>query len=122
MPADHLFVYGTLRRGCNNKFARLLAERAEFVGHARVRGVLYDLSEYPGAQPSPESNEWIIGELFRFSDPELLKMLDDYEGPEFERKRTTAHAEDADEVDCWIYWYIGPTVGSVIASGDWLQR
>lgn len=121
MPLDHLFVYGTLRRGSKNKFATLLAERAEFVGPARVRGRLYDLGEYPGARQELESEGWISGEVYRFSDPELLKSLDGYEGPEFDRHQTTAQAENGG-VDCWIYWYKGTPAGRLIASGDWFQR
>jgi len=77
LSADHLFVYGTLRRGSNNQFARLLAERAHFVGPARVSGRLYDFGSYPGARREEGS---IIGEIVRL-DPlgELLGVLESVE-------------------------------------------
>ena len=117
MP-DHLFVYGTLRRGCDNQFARLLSERGKFVAEARVPGRLYDFGPYPGASPAKQPNESILGEIFYLAEPgTLLAALDEYEGPEFQRAIVTAGT-----LECWIYWYIGPDAGRLIASGDWLQR
>jgi gamma-glutamylcyclotransferase (GGCT)/AIG2-like uncharacterized protein YtfP len=110
----YLFVYGTLRRGCDNQFARLLAEQGRFVGVARVPGRLYDLGSYPGAVASDQPDEWIHGEVFSLDDA-LLTALDEYEGAEFERAMVPA-------IDCWIYWYVGSDTGRVIASGDWLKR
>jgi gamma-glutamylcyclotransferase (GGCT)/AIG2-like uncharacterized protein YtfP len=120
LSPDHLFVYGTLRQGSNNKFARLLVERAHFVGPARVQGRLYDFGRYPGARPE---NGSIVGEIFRLGEPDkLLATLDDYEGPEYERAITPAHTHNGGTVDCWIYWYVGSVRGEIIASGDWLRR
>lgn len=119
MPGDHLFVYGTLRRGSNNKFARLLAEKAQFVGTARVPGRLYDFGRYPGAKRAEDPGESIVGEIFRLDDPgAILPALDEYEGPEFER----ALVSITDARECWIYWYIGDDAGRRIPSGDWFHR
>ena len=117
MP-EYLFVYGTLRRGSDNKFALLLAERAQFVGAARVAGLLYDFGRYPGAVKSDQSDGWVQGEVYRLSDTEVLTLLDEYEGPEFERSRVSV----AGIQECWIYWYVGPATGRLIVSGDWLKR
>jgi gamma-glutamylcyclotransferase (GGCT)/AIG2-like uncharacterized protein YtfP len=110
----HLFVYGTLRRGSNNKFARLLAKQGHFVSEARVPGRLYDLGRYPGAVASDQPDQWIHGEVFSV-DNALLTALDEYEGAEFERAM-------APTIGCWIYWYVGSAPGRLIASGDWSQR
>jgi gamma-glutamylcyclotransferase (GGCT)/AIG2-like uncharacterized protein YtfP len=120
---DHLFVYGTLRRGCDNQFAQLLSERARFLGAARVPGRLYDFGRYPGATPSDQANEWVIGEVFCPDEPvALLAALDDYEGLEYERAPVPATLDDGRSIDCWIYWYVGDATGRPIPSGDWLQR
>jgi gamma-glutamylcyclotransferase (GGCT)/AIG2-like uncharacterized protein YtfP len=121
LRADHLFVYGTLRRGSNNKFAGMLADRAQFVGTARVAGRLYDFGQYPGAVNSEQSDHWIQGEVWRFDDAQLLPSLDDYEGSEYRRALAPAEME-AGRIDCWMYWYVGPPTGRLIASGDWLNR
>jgi gamma-glutamylcyclotransferase (GGCT)/AIG2-like uncharacterized protein YtfP len=120
--ADHLFVYGTLRRGSNNKFARLLSERGTFVMDARVPGRLYDFGAYPGAVPSDRPDHWIHGEIHRLEDPSLLASLDEYEGLEYARAMVSATLEDGQIIDCWAYWYVGGSKGSLIESGDWLQR
>jgi len=114
----HLFVYGTLRRGCDNQFARLLSERGRFVYEARVPGRLYDFGSYPGARQGEQLSESIVGEVFYLDEPDaVLATLDEYEGPEFKRAKVTAGA-----TDCWIYWYVGAAQGRLIASGDWFQR
>ncbi len=115
---DHLFVYGTLRRGCDNRYARLLSEQGKFVCEARVSGRLYDFGSYPGARPAERPNESILGELFYLAEPGIvLEALDEYEGAEYERTAVVAAT-----LECWIYWYVGPAAGRLIASGDWLQR
>lgn len=122
MGADHLFVYGTLRRGSNNKFARLLAERGQFVSTARVPGRLYDLGQYPGAVRPNAADQWVQGEIHRAGSPQLLATLDEYEGEDFERAPVIAQLDDGGAVDCWIYWYTGAVAGRLIPSGDWLRR
>jgi gamma-glutamylcyclotransferase (GGCT)/AIG2-like uncharacterized protein YtfP len=111
---QRLFVYGTLRRGCDNKYARLLSERGKFVGPASVSGRLHDFGRYPGARPGHGP---IFGEIFQIEDS-LLATLDEYEGAEFQREITPTSRN----LDCWIYWYVGPAKGRLIESGDWLNR
>jgi gamma-glutamylcyclotransferase (GGCT)/AIG2-like uncharacterized protein YtfP len=111
-------VYGTLRKGSTNRFARLLSERGKFIGEGRVSGRLYDLGAYPGARPAEQPDESIVGEIFQLAEPGMvLAALDEYEGPEFERAMVTAGT-----LECWIYWYVGPAAGRLIASGDWFER
>jgi gamma-glutamylcyclotransferase (GGCT)/AIG2-like uncharacterized protein YtfP len=118
----HLFVYGTLRRGSGNKFARMLADGAEFVGTARVPGQLFNFGRYPGAVASDKANQWVQGEVWRLEDPVLLPSLDDYEGAKYERAIAPAQMGNGLEVNCWIYWYVGSEPGRLITSGDWFQR
>jgi gamma-glutamylcyclotransferase (GGCT)/AIG2-like uncharacterized protein YtfP len=96
----------------------MLADRAQFVGAARVPGLLYDFGRYPGAVKSDQTDGWVQGEVHRFDDPGLLTLLDCYEGPEFERAMVSVKGVQ----ECWIYWYVGPETGRLIASGDWFQR
>ena len=119
MSHHHLFVYGTLRRGCDNQFAQLLSERGQFISAARVPGRLYDFGSYPGARRTDLPNELILGEIFYLEEPAaVLAILDDYEGPEFER----AIVSTTGTLDCWIYWYVGLETGHPIVFGDWLKR
>ncbi|MBV9769168.1 MAG: gamma-glutamylcyclotransferase [Bryobacterales bacterium] len=118
---QHLFVYGTLRRGSNNQFARMLADRAEFVGNVRLQGKLLSLGQHPGAIRSNEPNDWVQGEIHRLEDPQLLALLDDYEGPEFERALAPVQTNEG-TIACWIYWYVGVETGLLIASGEWRPK
>jgi len=109
---DTLFVYGTLRSHCRNRFATLLAERATLVGPARARGRLYRIGSYPGLVPSEAPDEWVTGELYRLHNASaLLPILDDYEGCgprhvapfEFQRIISEALPDGKQPVRCWLY-------------------
>ena len=120
MEPCHLFVYGTLRKGFHNKYARLLHSRAAFVGRARIPGRLYDLGWHPGAVASRTTGEWVRGEIFRLANQSLiLPILDAYEGPSFERVSVTAQLDSGRERECWVYLWIGNRTGRPIPSGVW---
>jgi len=129
---DTLFVYGTLRSQCRNRFARLLAESATLLGPARVHGRLYRLGAYPGLVFSEAQDEWVTGELYRLRHPSaLLPILDDYEGcgvrntPPFPFERIAGAALQRDQaVPCWIYVYratAGLSERQRIPSGDFFN-
>jgi gamma-glutamylcyclotransferase (GGCT)/AIG2-like uncharacterized protein YtfP len=118
---DHLFVYGTLRRGSNNEPARLLQGQARFIGNARMQGRLYGLGRYPGAVPASKQGEWVRGEVYQMDDSAgLLAALDEYEGSSFERAISSVQTEEGRTMECWVYLYVGKTPGRLIGSGDWL--
>src|SRR5689334_5996231 len=101
-----LFVYGTLRRGLPNKYSRLLARQSSFLGRACLRGRLHRIGRYSGAILSSKPNEWIRGEVFRLADPAaLLPILDDYEGPQFERTLALVRLDSGRRPRAWVYLY-----------------
>lgn len=76
---DHLFVYGTLRRGLGHPMARWLLAHAAYVGPATVTGQLYDLGPYPGAVLARGGR--VVGEVYRLRHGSpVLAALDAYEG------------------------------------------
>jgi gamma-glutamylcyclotransferase (GGCT)/AIG2-like uncharacterized protein YtfP len=103
MQPPRLFVYGTLRRGSPNKFAKLLEASSRFLGNARMRGRLRQFSNYPGAVLSDQPGEWVQGELFELQDPGMLHTLDEYEGSEFQRVPVTVSLDDDQELETWAY-------------------
>ena len=119
-----LFVYGTLRRGFDNRYARLLERSARYLGLARVQGRLYDLGRYPGIQLQAEIDEWVTGDLFHLRTPSAtFADLDEYEGPEFERLGATAILPNGDHTRCWVYEYRLPApLDRRVLSGDFLKR
>src|SRR5580692_11015727 len=122
MDPSHLFVYGTLRRGSRNKFARLLHAHAQFAGNARMPGRLYRLGSYPGAVSSNQVGEWIRGEPYNVEDPRwILSALDGYEGLQYERVKLEVQLDSGGQIEAWVYLFRGMPHGTRIPSGDWLR-
>jgi gamma-glutamylcyclotransferase (GGCT)/AIG2-like uncharacterized protein YtfP len=110
---EHLFVYGTLRAGAHVMHG-VLAEAADLLGHARVRGW------YPGLVPTIE-DRWVVGEIWSLRQPSVLERLDAYEGDEYERRSITVQLHDGTAVEAWTYIYRTATpLAPVIDSGDWM--
>lgn len=122
-----LFVYGTLRRGFSrHKFVE--AAHACFVARGTVKGLLLDLGPFPGAVPSTQESDRVIGEVYRLPNPaRALKLLDSIEafGPVspatslFRRAPVEVTLENQSTVEAWVYWlnrWHGPR--RRIASGD----
>lgn len=117
---DHIFVYGTLRRG--GAMHALLAPGAEWVGRARMRGRLYDLGAFPGFADG-RANDWVQGELYRLTGDSapLLDSLDRYEGTAFRREVREAVRDGGVRMQAYVYVFTGSLRGRRrIESGDYL--
>lgn len=128
---DLLFVYGTLRRDLGNGNFHLFARSARYVGHARARGLLFDLGAYPGFVTTAKRDCWVRGEVYAIANPQAtLALLDEYEGCgpkhsqpwEFVRVRSSVTLDSGRYVGVWIYAFAGSVVGRPkVESGDYLQ-
>jgi gamma-glutamylcyclotransferase (GGCT)/AIG2-like uncharacterized protein YtfP len=117
---DRLFVYGTLRRGAENEFARLLEKSARFLSQACIRGRLFRVAHYPGLAAPEDRNDWVKGDVFDGVTAEMLQRLDDYEGPEYSRQLAEVTLEGGGSIAAYLYLYVLPTEGlELIPSGDW---
>src|SRR5690606_19791388 len=124
----HLFVYGTLRSGSAHPMARLLAERADRVCDADLRGRLYLVASYPGAVDPTCRRDSVRGDLFRLHDAyEMLKRLDRYEdairsdGEFVRRVRPVVALPNGERIEAWVYLYNRSTHAlRRIASGDFM--
>jgi gamma-glutamylcyclotransferase (GGCT)/AIG2-like uncharacterized protein YtfP len=87
------------------------------------QGKLYDLGRYPGVVRSHGNTDRVIGEIYRFSEPQrAFQILDEYEGHRFKRKRVTIIQEDGKSNTSWIYLYArSVTRRALIRSGDYVQ-
>ena len=130
--SHYLFVYGSLRSGFHSPAYDYISKYFNFFGDAKVKGLLYDMGEYPAAIPSQE-DAFIFGELYLIKNEKefswAIAQLDDYEGIVVEpgeqqlyrRDIVDVHVNDA-IVPSWIYWYNGDVNGKpVIESGDILD-
>lgn len=116
-PTTLIFVYGTLRRGGSNHFRM---DGCEFVGTATVTGTLHRVAWFPGLVLDPDGRT-VSGEIYRTTH-DRLPALDDYEGPEYRRLRTTATDAGGMRHDVWIWEWKEATEGlAVIPTGDWLD-
>ena len=120
---EYLFVYGTLRSQMNDPLHRLLEKDAILVGTGSFQGRLYDLGRYPGVVPSHGKTDRVIGEIYRFNDPQRdFQILDEYEGHRFKRKRVRIIQEDGKSITSWIYLYARSVKRRPrIPSGDYIQ-
>lgn len=136
LPARHVFVYGTLRRGDDNDITRLLPS-PRFVGDAVISGVMYHLGSYPGVvlghgsavsgvmAGAPSGN--VIGEVYAI-EPELERKLDEIEMifPQQRDEYFKRHIRvsvGAQSLSCVVY-EINPLYAEkkpVIVSGDWVK-
>ena len=110
----YLFVYGTLLRRSRHPMARFLAERARYVGSAKVRGRLYDLGRYPGMLEPATESDWVHGDLYDLGEgTTTLAELDAYELAEsplpayFDRQLAMAALPNGTSAPAWVWWYRG---------------
>jgi gamma-glutamylcyclotransferase (GGCT)/AIG2-like uncharacterized protein YtfP len=130
---QQLFVYGSLRKGFHHPAYNYISRYFSFVCNARIKGVLYDMGNFPAATPTAEET-LIVGELYTIKNEQeffwAIEQLDDYEGlhveaeekPLFKRAITDVYIDVNEKTRAWVYWYNEDTTGKpVITSGDVLE-
>ena len=125
--AEFVFLYGTLLPQFVPEAMRDVVTRLHFRGDGSLRGMLYDLGDYPGALFDKTSDERVYGAIFELpEDSRVLEELDRYEGYEpgvqvaslFVRKLQCVVLATGGTIECWAYEYNGnPDGAPVIASG-----
>jgi gamma-glutamylcyclotransferase (GGCT)/AIG2-like uncharacterized protein YtfP len=115
VPVHLLFAYGTLMRGY--PLHPVLARGATYLGPGRVSGTLLDLGSYPGLV---DGGGPVTGEVYRIDTPELLPVVDEQEGYNFQRRRRRVALPDDGRAWAWVYHYRGARERvPVIAHGDY---
>ena len=119
---EHVFVYGTLRRGGSNHF-RMAG--SDLVTPGTVSGKMYRISWYPGLVLGPEGR--VVGETYAVGE-EQLRALDEFEGvsaeeegSESRRVKAPDTARDGSTTEAWVWEWIGLVDETrVVGEGDWL--
>jgi gamma-glutamylcyclotransferase (GGCT)/AIG2-like uncharacterized protein YtfP len=116
----YLFVYGTLKSGFRNRFARRLRREARLLGHAHMPGRLYRIRWYPGMRPPREPEDVVTGELYKLRQPsKTLKVLDEWEA-QYRRELHRATLEYGQAFRTWVYVYRQPRPEYCrVESGEW---
>ena len=127
---EHVFVYGSLKRGQPLYFLEGLEDLRLEVLEARMQGgLLYDLGPFPGMILKC-SGGVVMGEVHRFRQIEVvLDILDEVEeyygegDPNNLYRRVEHDAELLNEegfIPCWVYEYVGPLdEAEFIETGIW---
>jgi len=128
--SDYLFVYGTLRSGCESNAHKEYLRGADFVSPAKIRGQLFMVDYYPGLVLS-DAEEWTLGEIYLLGNEAQLHELDVYEGcakksPQphaYKRRMTEVMLSSGETLNAWAYIYQQDTSQlETIDSGDFLNR
>lgn len=96
-----LFVYGTLKRGCNNHW--LLQELdADFIGRAWVNDYTILIKALP--YMVPKQGCITHGEIYEI-DKNKLQVIDEFEGHPnlYQRKKVTAHLQNNKLIKAYAY-------------------
>jgi gamma-glutamylcyclotransferase (GGCT)/AIG2-like uncharacterized protein YtfP len=124
-----LFVYGSLRSGFHHPACDYISKYFTLLSEAKVKGLLFDLGDYPGAIPTAEGS-FIKGELYELKKPGefecAIHQLDDYEGVNPEKGEKQLFIREVTDVFCnnkstkaWIYWYnMELSTQPIMPSGD----
>jgi gamma-glutamylcyclotransferase (GGCT)/AIG2-like uncharacterized protein YtfP len=94
-----LFVYGTLRRGTANDYARRLEAEARWWGEAELRGRLIALGEH---RALVEGDDAIAGEVWEVPEA-MWPVLDEYEGEEYVRVECEVRLKSGERVRVQVY-------------------
>ena len=132
---DWLVVYGSLMRdlpAANGELETDLLDRLGVgaglrrVGSCRVGGLLFDLGAHPAFRRSPEDAGSVCAELHAILEPDLLAVLDAFEGYDPRNAAGSDYLRERIEllepqgVRAWIYVYNrSPDPILRVASGDW---
>lgn len=109
-----IFFYGTLMPGIANPLSDLIHKNTSRVGNGSYQGKLFLVGDYPGVVPDKSPKSRVFGVIHKLMhDPELLSVIDDYEGYDFEneenslfiRKSVVIDMENGERRNCWIYLY-----------------
>lgn len=118
----HVFVYGTLKRGCKNH--RQMAGQV-YVGDARTAPGyrLYDLGDYPGMIADAADKEGVTGELWSVTQ-DALARLDDFEGVDegLYRRAPVVLLPPQDGVVAYTYLYTRDLGGRRPLGPTWIEE
>ena len=126
---NYLFVYGTLLDN-RNEFAIYLKQNCSFYTDGKLKGLLFDIGEYPGVVLQTDTGGFVYGDVFQINSVDTtLKILDEYEGFGNNELQPNEFIRKIEEINtplgllkCWIYLYNLPFDSlKPILSGNYLQ-
>ena len=109
MENSYLFVYGSLRKHSGHPMSLWLAQQANYICQAKLKGDIYQVSYYPALV---QGDGWIEGDVYA-CPRQIWPELDAFEetsgiNPEYERRLTPVLCDTGQWLDAWVYWYLRP--------------
>ncbi|RFZ84869.1 gamma-glutamylcyclotransferase [Mucilaginibacter terrenus] len=127
MQKDYLFVYGTLLQQ-HNAFGQYLRKHCLPVSKGKVKGLLYDVGEYPGLILDDNAG-YVHGSIYVIESPLIMAEIDAYEGygpdeqqPNLYIRTRTSILTAQGYLESWVYQYNLPVENLVLVEGgDYLE-
>lgn len=127
MRSQFLFVYGTLLQP-GNHFADYLASHCSFIIDGKLKGILYDIVDYPGLIIDDDAG-YVFGVVYKIDQPTVLQELDIYEGvgdddeqPNLYLRQLHKIETQKGKISAWVYIYNRTVAGyTPIQSGNYIQ-
>lgn len=124
---ERLFVYGTLLKDFKHDVFLSVKNHMKFEGRGQLKGILYDLGDYPAYAEKSNTNENVKGEVYQIDNPrKVFDILDEYEGlndkhPEYSRKRKRVQGIGGRNILSWVYVLNKPVNNNLkkIKGGDY---
>jgi gamma-glutamylcyclotransferase (GGCT)/AIG2-like uncharacterized protein YtfP len=108
-----VFAYGTLKDPAQRAAVLGSGVRCRVIGAGHVRGVLYNVGEFPALRPTELDDDRVPGLLLELDDSALAR-LDAYEGIDeslYVRERWDVRVDDGSTAAAWVYIYNRPIAG-----------
>jgi gamma-glutamylcyclotransferase (GGCT)/AIG2-like uncharacterized protein YtfP len=113
-----LFVYGTLLEEIS--YGIMLRASSYYYEKATFNGKMYSCGQFPFVKPSINPKDIVHGEIHFIKETSIIKVLDMYEGPYFDRQLHPINVYGK-EIIAWVYIGYIDGVFDEIKSGDWLN-
>jgi gamma-glutamylcyclotransferase (GGCT)/AIG2-like uncharacterized protein YtfP len=124
-----LFIYGTLLPAFDNPMSKWLQRNSEPISEGYMAGLLYKVSDYPGAVYIHNGVTKVFGLILKMEDSkEVLTQLDIYENVNIEnpqhgeyiRRLVMINGLDGLRRKCWVYLFNNDVINlEIIKSGDY---
>ncbi len=125
--SPYLVLYGSLMSAFPVQEELGIKNKIVLIGQCKLYGALYDLGEYPGLIMGSDKKQPVSAELYRFTEPEILKVLDDFEDYKAGNEQDSLYIRvlvnlHEPSLKAWVYGYNRNVLESKrIKHGSWEQ-
>ena len=125
--SSYLVLYGSLMSAFPVQEELGIKNKIVLIGQCKLYGALYDLGEYPGFIIDCDKKQPVFAELYHFTAPEILTVLDDFEDYKAGNEQESLYIRvlvnlQEPTLKAWVYVYNRNVLESKrIKHGSWAQ-